>query len=42
MKHSPQKVIELCVYILLIIAVIVWTLVTGKTINPFDPTTAII
>ena len=36
MKHSPKQVIEICVYIVLIIAVIAWTVITGKTLNPFD------
>jgi hypothetical protein len=35
MKHSPQKVIELCIYILLIIAAAAWSLATGNTPNPF-------
>ena len=36
MKRSPVKIIELCVYIIVIIAAIFWTAMSGKKINSFD------
>ena len=36
MKRSPVRIIELCIYILLIVAAIIYVAVTGKKPNPFD------
>ena len=36
MKHSPLRVIEFCLYLLIIIAAIIYVLATGNKPTPFD------
>jgi hypothetical protein len=37
MKRSPARVVELCVYILLIIGAVIWMLSGGRLYNPDLP-----
>jgi len=34
MQRSPMKIVELCVYILLIIFAVIWLFADGKLYNP--------
>jgi hypothetical protein len=35
-KRSPARIIELCVYVLIIVAAVIWMLTGGRLYNPPD------